>query len=133
MSSSDNKQTYGYVQPFFEEFVRAVCSLLKGQQLAICMDIFHEDLVNIIYTITLGKRKLKFLQDHVCALLASDYYFDKDGQRILSKDLVQQAIKNKTKISDVIYVSDLNSYQAYAVEDLVTPKRDHMEDMIRLA
>ena len=49
------------------------------------MDILHEDLVNILYTLTLGKRKLKFLQDHVCSILASEYYLDKDGQRILDR------------------------------------------------
>jgi len=86
LRTPDRPVTWGYTRPYFDDFLRSVCSLLKDHRVVVCLDIAREDLVNMLYVMTYGKRRLKFLETSVFAISSSSNYRDSEnGIRVLDR------------------------------------------------
>ena len=118
-------------RPYFDEFLRSICSLIGPYSLVVCMDTSRDDLVNMVFAMTYGKRKLKFLENSVTAVLASECYMEVNGERKLDKEAVSREI-NQIKGTSVnaVYVQDLAYYRPFTFDELVP--RDHLTEMLTL-
>ena len=71
--------TYAYPRPYFEEFMKGLCKLIddqEGARIALCMNSQREEIVNLIYTLIYGKRRLKALANCKIAVFADQSYYD---------------------------------------------------------
>ena len=97
------------------------------------MDILHDDLINMVYAMVYGKRKLKFLQDHVAGCLSSPYFSQKGEIRILDKQQILRMIHTKfdLKPDKVVFLED-TKLTLYDREEIIDPKRDHLFELLRI-
>ena len=73
------------------------------------LDVYRDDLVNLVYSMVYGKRKLKFLEDRVAVLLPNTYYSDCEGSRQLDRASALSEVCEKLGCEEqnVIFVADL--------------------------
>ena len=70
---------YAYARPYFEEFMKGLCTLIDdtdGARIALCMNSQREEIVNLVYTLIYGRRKLKALSDCKIAIFADQSFYN---------------------------------------------------------
>ena len=86
------------------------------------MNILHDDLVNMVYSMVYGKRKLKFLQEHVLACLSNDYYTTEFQSRELNKQKVlSMMFKNLSCQNDEIIFLNNTNLTFYDRDEIIEP------------
>ena len=84
--------------------MKGLCTLIdnnKGARIALCMNSQREEIVNLIYTLIYGKRKLKSLSDCKIAIFADQSYYNQEsGQLDVQKLHAQTGFESLLLLSD---------------------------------